>query len=350
MDENYVEDFFGDIWFGNKFANNVDWRQFEDDEDPDDELLVKTPDDVLGMLGFDPRELDEKPVKGLSSIFIKGGPGSGSWEGPGAPRFAYEANDGSSEYETAKKYIDGISNTEMAKDIRDKFLTKDFFGKGGITGLAKEQGLTVEEYQVKVEKFLKDKLEKTSIAIRVNEIVLIKILNDGKIKSQFETGRTGSGKTVSQKQYDAERTQYEKKAYAMDENTPVSDHPIYGYYSQENDKNNSFLEGYGKISLVLNNDVKNRSTFTDSDSLDLNYSNNRFYPSPANNPSIYSTYGISNNTEVIEANTKHVTYWEAQIFGGVKISDIAKVKFYTEPSDKILSKLDKVGIKYEVVK
>ena len=69
MDENYVEDFFGDIWFGNKFANNVDWRQFEDDEDPDDELLVKTPDDVLGMLGFDPRELDEKPVKDSTKYY-----------------------------------------------------------------------------------------------------------------------------------------------------------------------------------------------------------------------------------------------------------------------------------------
>ena len=68
MDENYVEDFFGDVWFGDELANDVDWRQVEDVEDPDDELLEKTPDDVVGMLGFDPKEFDEKPVKGLSSI------------------------------------------------------------------------------------------------------------------------------------------------------------------------------------------------------------------------------------------------------------------------------------------
>ena len=54
MDENYVEDFFGDVWFGDELANDVDWRQVEDVEDPDDELLEKTPDDVVGMLGVDP--------------------------------------------------------------------------------------------------------------------------------------------------------------------------------------------------------------------------------------------------------------------------------------------------------
>ena len=57
---NYVEDFFGDIWFGDELANDVAWRDFPDDEDPDDELLNKTPEDVIGILGFDPKEFEEK--------------------------------------------------------------------------------------------------------------------------------------------------------------------------------------------------------------------------------------------------------------------------------------------------
>lgn len=34
----------------------VDWREFEDAEDPDDEPLEKTPDYVIAVLGFDPQE------------------------------------------------------------------------------------------------------------------------------------------------------------------------------------------------------------------------------------------------------------------------------------------------------
>ncbi len=285
---------------------------------------------------------------GLATIF-KGGVGSGI-RGHRTDRSGQVGRSGKGGNETTQKFIAGIANTDMAKEIREKFATDDYFGEGGIAGLAKAEGLSPKEYQDKVEKFLKDELKKTPVAIRVNETILSKILDDDKVKNQFETGETGQGKSVSQRKYNDARSAYEEKVYGMNKSTPASDHPVYGYYVRDKDETNPWLEDYGKIALMLHNEIKDRSTFTDSDSLDLNYSSPRLYPSPANNPSIYSTFGISNNTEVISANTKHVAYWEAQIFGGIKTSDIAKVKFYTEPSNEILSKLDKHGIKYEVVK
>ncbi len=50
-----------DIYFGSVEKPLVDWRKFleEGDEDPDDELLEETPEDVIMMLGFDPLEFEE---------------------------------------------------------------------------------------------------------------------------------------------------------------------------------------------------------------------------------------------------------------------------------------------------
>ena len=71
-----------DVHFGEVGGPAPDWRATVGlhDEPDDDELLDSTPEDVIGILGFDP----------LNPDIRKGGPGSGSWEGPGDPRFAHE--------------------------------------------------------------------------------------------------------------------------------------------------------------------------------------------------------------------------------------------------------------------
>jgi len=54
---------FPRIAFGSLWAEKVDWRKIPevvDDEDPDDEELEKTPEDVIRMLGFDPKELSDE--------------------------------------------------------------------------------------------------------------------------------------------------------------------------------------------------------------------------------------------------------------------------------------------------
>jgi hypothetical protein len=47
-----------DVTYGGKPP--PDWRKAEQDETPDDdEDLAETPPDVVAMLGFDPKDLDE---------------------------------------------------------------------------------------------------------------------------------------------------------------------------------------------------------------------------------------------------------------------------------------------------
>ena len=46
-----------DIHFGEIDAELPDWRNVLDEDDPDDEELDETSEDVLAMLGFDPKEL-----------------------------------------------------------------------------------------------------------------------------------------------------------------------------------------------------------------------------------------------------------------------------------------------------
>ena len=45
------------VHFG-EVGEPINWRKgsIENDEDPDDEVLGKTPDDVIAVLGFDPAE------------------------------------------------------------------------------------------------------------------------------------------------------------------------------------------------------------------------------------------------------------------------------------------------------
>lgn len=46
--------------FGPVGDEPADWTTLDNEPDPDDEELEKTPEDVIMMLGFDPLELKEE--------------------------------------------------------------------------------------------------------------------------------------------------------------------------------------------------------------------------------------------------------------------------------------------------
>lgn len=48
---------FPDVHFG-RSSDSLDWREYADEIDPDDEELTKSPPDLIAMLGFDPKELE----------------------------------------------------------------------------------------------------------------------------------------------------------------------------------------------------------------------------------------------------------------------------------------------------
>lgn len=50
-----------DAYFGTIEEDNIDWRkELVYEQDPDDELLPETPQDVVDLLGFDPLEFEDE--------------------------------------------------------------------------------------------------------------------------------------------------------------------------------------------------------------------------------------------------------------------------------------------------
>jgi hypothetical protein len=47
-----------DVHFGKIDDDLPDWREELEEDDPDDEELEETPEDVVAVLGFDPKEFD----------------------------------------------------------------------------------------------------------------------------------------------------------------------------------------------------------------------------------------------------------------------------------------------------
>lgn len=58
-----------DVHFGSTEEREVKWREDEAldaEEDPDDEELDETPADVIAMLGFDPKDIDDEEVESVT--------------------------------------------------------------------------------------------------------------------------------------------------------------------------------------------------------------------------------------------------------------------------------------------
>lgn len=53
------------VHYGKVGNKSPDWRKHKDDTPDDDQELAKTPNSVKKMLGFDPKEFSDKPIKKL---------------------------------------------------------------------------------------------------------------------------------------------------------------------------------------------------------------------------------------------------------------------------------------------
>ena len=63
-------------YWGDADAPLADWRKADTDDDPDDELLDETPEDVVGMLGFDPLDETEDDARQDDAGFTTALPGA----------------------------------------------------------------------------------------------------------------------------------------------------------------------------------------------------------------------------------------------------------------------------------
>lgn len=193
-----------------------------------------------------------------------------------------------------------------------------------------------DEMEKQVEKELEDLIEESDIATRTSMDGLESILEDGRIKSQFEDVKSSTYITKEQ------RAEVEKTLFGYNNNLNPKLRPIYGYLTNKkfdiSSKNGAIK--YGNVSIILKKkNIFNRTTYTIGDSLDGTRYNFKV-PTLLSQPSIRS---LSAHTSLVDSYgnytgkvgssideiTNNVSYVEAQIHGGVSVKDIDKVYIYT---------------------
>lgn len=273
----------------------------------------------------------------LNHLFstLKGGPGSGNWGHAGRL-----GKHGGSAPKGISSVLSNIIKTDNYKKVKEK-------ADKQIKELAQIYGITEEQYKTKLEDAMRKGLTSKKIKIRMSEKALNQVLKDEEIKNTFDTQKSSA-------EYKANGLTYAKYLEARDEGEKDlfghSSRPIYGFFEKKQGAVES-VKGYGNVSIILKEDVKNRSTFTDADSLD--YGAGRFVPSKVSDPKVYSSLFLTNWSDPLTASWNNLSkkdekygYIEAQIFGGVKLKDIDRVHFDKNPSQKTIAALEQKGLKW----
>ena len=201
---------------------------------------------------------------------------------------------------------------------------------------------------------VKSAVEGKDVMTRISPEDFVKVLKEGRFKSQFETGDSNGlfDPTVrSNKENDFFN-------YPADLNPDLR--PIYGYMSGKNtEKGRNSLTQYGDISIIFKDSVKDRTTFNIGDSIDTTNGLTQaiLQPVPVNDPNfraapIVRLMAETGPLKTTDANPDQYSYNEAQIHEGVTVDDIKSVILRKGVSDskKVISLLDKHNIDYKVIK
>lgn len=232
------------------------------------------------------------------------------------------------------------------------------YGLDSLAETAKEElNMSLEEVETTVQASFQKFVDENPVAIQIPFSKLGSVLDDG-AKSFYETGSRGGSRGSFYKEI---RASAEEAFFGYNENTPADQRPVYGYimrpegttwYDGSPRPNVDSVGHYGNTTVILKDSVKEDTTVTGRDSLDMFHAYKDFSPVPATNVTTLALqpndiYSVASNPESTFANL-NTGYVEAQIHGGVEPSDIEKVILPKEPTKALATKLDNMGISYEV--
>ena len=231
---------------------------------------------------------------------------------------------------------------------------------------------TPEELKAKADKRVAEIVEGTHIAVRVDSSQLEGILDDGKLINRFQ-----GAEEESQTRSDAGpwREMWEEAAFGLDPETPADARPVYGYLAEDVATTKRVygtpqgIGRYGDIAIRLKDEVRGRTSFTTDDSGAQNASTyepgiteselmEESIPQPvlapsseafdwANERHYYETEefdeeGVGGYSEShmetpldypdADEMLRGGGYYEAQVHGGVDLSDIEEVVFTVDVS------------------
>jgi hypothetical protein len=274
-------------------------------------------------------EKKEKPQSNYhvlrSGMVDYGGPGSGNFGHAGRPGKVGGSSTGKG----------GGAGTIVVPSPHPNFMAEVQSEREYTLGRYQDEGvlpsgMSLAELDKEIEFQLLKEVPGAMVVVRVPSSVMDQILESGRVKSQFETQRSGG--TLDNKK----RALVEEALFNYPEGLPAQSRPIYGSLSTDLKTTDAAM--YGNTMLVMKDSVKARTTFTSDDSLDINAKGATCAPSAMLAPKAYSV-ALTNNRSTRFSGKEEImrnatvkqadryNYTEAQIHGGVKVSDIQKVVF-----------------------
>ena len=236
------------------------------------------------------------------------------------------AKDTSDLSEVAPKAFDDFAETPEGKELIAQYAEKVFpdedfperVGRYALSKLYDAHKFHAAEragYPERIEsneKKLKEILATQPVVVNITSQDFAKVIKDGRFKTQHETGDSG-GTYGPEMRNEAEAVMFGYNT----RRTPPQKRPIYGSIPPSGPATGPGSEGsatwlYGDVRVVLNDAVKDRTTFTTNDSFAM-----AFAVSPVKNPNMRGTS--------MRFDQPYGSYIEAQIHGGVQLSDIKEI-------------------------
>lgn len=200
--------------------------------------------------------------------------------------------------------------------------------------IREEFGIEIDRdtYEKMVEWRLKKAIDEARVGIRVNHELLDDLVKDGRFKSQFES-RHSSGTF-----FNRVRDELERFAFGHSDLDPEN-RPIYGYLSSDElHRGVSSLESYGDVSVLLKEEVEERTSFVFGDSFRLlDALPETTIDGEGNVPSLSPVNMAEPNITAIDWNAindpvqgefveeLYSGYTEAQVYGRVTLNDIEQI-------------------------
>lgn len=226
------------------------------------------------------------------------------------------------------------------------------FNETRIPRTAENRGMDPDEMVEEIEDRIAELTdpENSIVRRRAEYTDLEAILDDGRFKSQFETGTSGGALDTDY------RAQFEEWMFGFEETNPVQSRPIYGYLDTRDEVTRS-ANFYGDVVFEFDDAIRSRTTIEFGDS--LRSPGDRIFrlPRPLNDPDVAAIDITTIEPDSQWENFMSVDgigdlrgYAEVQMHGGVSMDDVTKIIFTErEPTDRMIALLEENGIEWEVV-
>jgi SPP1 gp7 family putative phage head morphogenesis protein len=225
------------------------------------------------------------------------------------------------------------------EDKRQKF-QESLMEQAGFPSRGPARAEFIAGAQAKLEK----EISEARVWSRARPATVEKIIRDGRIKTQFETQKSGGFLD------NGVRSKFEQDFFGIPTNIDPASRPVYGYLSKDADGDigkKGTLDQYGMAAIKFKPEVHSRTTFNRGDSLDTTGRAQFEFvsPRPLNAPDV-AAVDVYNwkNPEIKNG----FEFWEAQVHGGTKASDIESIVFGVTPSKSLQSLLKKENIPWSI--